>query len=89
MLCALAPTGVVFVIGRALQGGAGALLVPSSLALIIATFPKSEQGRAIGRWTAWTTSAFLIGPLFGGVLVDLLSWRAAFWMRTDAACRRL
>ena len=80
VLCALAPTGVVFVIGRALQGGAGALLVPSSLALIIATFPKSEQGRAIGRWTAWTTSAFLIGPLFGGVLVDLLSWRAAFWI---------
>ena len=71
VLCALAPTGLVFVIGRALQGAAGALLVPSSLALIIATFPKAEQGRAIGRWTAWTTSAFLIGPLFGGVLVDL------------------
>lgn len=80
VLCALAPTGVVFVIGRALQGAAGALLVPSSLALIVATFPHAEQGRAIGRWTAWTTSAFLIGPLFGGVLVDLVSWRLAFWI---------
>ena len=80
VLCAVAPTGLVFVIGRALQGAAGALLVPSSLALIIATFAKSEQGKAIGRWTAWTTSAFLIGPLFGGILVDLASWRAVFWI---------
>lgn len=80
VLCAVAPTGLVFVMGRALQGAAGALLVPSSLALIIATFSKAEQGKAIGRWTAWTTSAFLIGPLFGGILVDLASWRAVFWI---------
>ncbi|WP_448810049.1 DHA2 family efflux MFS transporter permease subunit [Agromyces bauzanensis] len=80
VLCALAPNGVVLVIARALQGAAGALLVPSSLALIISTFPHAEQGRAIGRWTAWTTAAFLVGPLFGGVLVDLVSWRLVFWI---------
>ncbi len=80
VLCALAPDGVVLVIGRALQGAAGALLVPSSLALIIATFPSAEQGKAIGRWTAWTTVAFLVGPLFGGLLVDLMSWRLVFWI---------
>jgi len=80
VICAIAPTGIVFIIGRALQGAAGALLVPSSLAIIIATFSKSEQGRAIGQWTAWTTSAFLIGPLFGGLLVDLVSWRLVFWI---------
>jgi EmrB/QacA subfamily drug resistance transporter len=80
VLCAVAPDGLVFVIGRGLQGAAGALLVPSSLALIIATFPVSEQGKAIGRWTAWTTVAFLVGPLLGGVLVDLASWRLVFWI---------
>jgi MFS family permease len=80
VLCALAPDGIVLVIARGLQGAAGALLVPSSLALIISTFPHDEQGRAIGRWTAWTTAAFLVGPLFGGVLVDLVSWRLAFWI---------
>ena len=80
VICAIAPSGIVFIIGRALQGAAGALLVPSSLAIIIATFSKSEQGRAIGQWTAWTTSAFLIGPLFGGLLVDLVSWRLVFWI---------
>lgn len=78
--CAMAPDGVFFVVARAFQGAAGALLVPSSLALIVATFPRSEQGRAIGRWTAWTTVAFLIGPLFGGLLVDLMSWRLVFWI---------
>ncbi|MGR0317765.1 DHA2 family efflux MFS transporter permease subunit [Agromyces sp. ZXT2-3] len=76
--CAIATDGTVLVIARALQGAAGALLVPSSLALIIATFPTAEQGRAIGRWTAWTTSAFLVGPIVGGVLVDLASWRLVF-----------
>lgn len=76
--CAIATDGTVLVIARALQGAAGALLVPSSLALIIATFPTAEQGRAIGRWTAWTTSAFLVGPILGGVLVDLASWRLVF-----------
>lgn len=80
VLCAIAPTGEFLVIARALQGAAGALLVPSSLALIIATFAPSEQGRAIGRWTAWTTAAFLVGPLLGGVLVDLASWRLVFWI---------
>ena len=80
VLCAVAPDGLMLVIARGLQGAAGALLVPSSLALIISTFPQSEQGRAIGRWTAWTTAAFLVGPLFGGALVDLLSWRLVFWI---------
>lgn len=78
LVCTFATDGAVFVITRALQGAAGALLVPSSLALIIATFPSAEQGRAIGRWTAWTTSAFLIGPVLGGVLVDVVSWRLVF-----------
>lgn len=78
--CALAPDGVFFVVARALQGAGGALLVPASLALIVANYPHEEQGRAIGRWTAWTTAAFLIGPLLGGVLIDLVSWRLVFWI---------
>ncbi|MFC9918735.1 MFS transporter [Agromyces binzhouensis] len=78
VVCAIAMDGAVLVAARALQGAAGALLVPSSLALIIANFPSAEQGRAIGRWTAWTTSAFLIGPILGGAFVDLVSWRLVF-----------
>ncbi|ANJ27020.1 MFS transporter [Agromyces aureus] len=80
VLCAIAPTGEFLVVSRALQGAAGALLVPSSLALIIATFAPADQGRAIGRWTAWTTSAFFVGPLIGGIFVDLATWRLVFWI---------
>jgi EmrB/QacA subfamily drug resistance transporter len=78
VLCALAPTSVILIVARALQGIAGALLVPSSLALIISFFSGKAQGEAIGRWTAWTGIAFLFGPLLGGFFVDATSWRLVF-----------
>lgn len=78
VLCAIAPS-IGFLIGaRALQGLAGALLTPASLAIIIAVFPANERGAAIGTWTAWGGIGFLVGPLLGGQLVDALSWRAVF-----------
>lgn len=78
LLCAAAPTAESLIIARALQGVAGALLVPSSLALIISSFSGPVQGKAIGTWTAWTGISFIIGPLLGGFLVDTLSWRWIF-----------
>src|SRR4029077_11279978 len=66
------------IIARGLQGVAGALLVPSSLALIVANFTGPEQGKAIGTWTAWTGISFILGPLLGGALVDVGSWRWVF-----------
>jgi EmrB/QacA subfamily drug resistance transporter len=78
LACAVAPTGELLIAARALQGAAGALLVPSSLAIIISTFSGAAQGRAIGTWTAWTGTATIIGPLLGGILVDTSSWRLIF-----------
>lgn len=78
LICAVAPTAGVLIGARALQGVAGALLVPSSLALILSAFSGAAQARAIGSWTAWTSTAFLAGPLIGGLLVDLVSWRLVF-----------
>ena len=80
ILCALAPT-VEFLIGaRALQGIAGALLVPGSLAIVAATFEGAARGKAVGTWTAWTGIATVLGPAGGGALVEALSWRAVFWV---------
>jgi len=77
-LCALAPTVGVLIAARALQGVAGALLTPSALAVIIATFHEQERGRAIGSWTAWSGIATVIGPLGGGALLNVASWRWIF-----------
>lgn len=78
LLCAVAPNSATLIVFRALQGIAGALLVPSSLAIIISTFSGPAQGKAVGTWTAWTGISFLIGPLLGGFLVDAASWRWIF-----------
>jgi EmrB/QacA subfamily drug resistance transporter len=78
VLIALAPTAETLVVLRGAQGIAGALLVPSSLAIIIATFRGAPQAKAIGTWTGWTSAAFLVGPLLGGLFVDYLNWRLVF-----------
>jgi EmrB/QacA subfamily drug resistance transporter len=78
LLCALAPSGWVLVAARCVQGVGAAFLVPSSLAMINARFSGTEQARAIGTWTAFTGTAFVVGPLLGGVLVDAVGWRWIF-----------
>jgi EmrB/QacA subfamily drug resistance transporter len=80
ILCALAPSEEFLVGARALQGIAGALLVPGSLAIVAATFSGAERGKAVGTWTAWTGIATVFGPAGGGALVGLVSWRAIFWV---------
>ncbi len=85
VLCAVSPTIGVLVAARALQGIAGALLVPSSLAVIVNTFPSSERGGAIGTWTAWGAIAGVLGPLAGGELLALASWRWIFVINVPLA----
>ena len=79
LLCALAPTIELLVAARAVQGVASALLTPASLAVIATTFDdERERGAAIGTWTAWGGIATVIGPLAGGWIVDMASWRWIF-----------
>ncbi|MDB5183622.1 MAG: mmr [Candidatus Saccharibacteria bacterium] len=77
-MCALAPSALFLILSRGLQGVFGALLVPSSLALIIAYFSGAAQTKAVGTWTGWGSIAFLVGPLVGGTLIDTFSWRFIF-----------
>jgi EmrB/QacA subfamily drug resistance transporter len=78
LLCAVAPTIELLVLGRALQGVAGALLTPAALAVIVTVFPPDERGKAVGAWTAWGGIGTVLGPLIGGQLVDAASWRWIF-----------
>jgi EmrB/QacA subfamily drug resistance transporter len=78
LVCAAAPSVALLVAARALQGGFGALLVPSSLAIITTVFTGPERAAAIGSWTAGTSAAIAVGPPLGGFLVDAFSWRVIF-----------
>ena len=78
VLCGLAPNLELLVLFRILQGAAGALLVPGSLALITTNFSGEEQGRAFGFWAGASGATTILGPVVGGLLVDTISWRAAF-----------
>jgi EmrB/QacA subfamily drug resistance transporter len=76
--CALAPGLNLLVALRAVQGAAGALLVPNSLAMLDTAFEGEERGAAIGQWAAWSSVSTAAGPFVGGWLVDALSWRWVF-----------
>ena len=77
-IAALSPNGPFLIAVRALQGVAGAVLVPTTLALINSVYPPAERGKAIGTWAAWSGIMTLIGPVLGGVIIDNLTWRFAF-----------
>jgi EmrB/QacA subfamily drug resistance transporter len=78
VLCGLAPSLELLVAGRVLQGMAGALLVPGSLAIITSTFEGASRARAFGLWAAVTSALTTLGPPLGGIAVDTLGWRALF-----------
>jgi EmrB/QacA subfamily drug resistance transporter len=78
ILCGLSPSLEILVVARLLQGAAGALLVPGSLAIITATFDGEARARAFGVWASATSALTLLGPVLGGLIVDNLTWRLAF-----------
>lgn len=85
LLCGIAPNAPALIVFRGIQGMAGALLVPASLAMITATFTGSARGNAIGTWTSWSGISFIVGPTLGGWLVDVSTWRLIFLINLPIA----
>jgi EmrB/QacA subfamily drug resistance transporter len=83
VLCAVAPSALVLIAGRAAQGLAGAVLLSSSLALLAQDFTGRARAGALGIWAATVAAAFAVGPLEGGLLTESFGWRAIFVL--DAA----
>ena len=85
LLCGLSPTIGWLIAARILQGVGGALLVPGSLAIISATFVRSDRARAIGSWSALAGVATAAGPLLGGWMVQTIGWRWVFLINIPLA----
>jgi EmrB/QacA subfamily drug resistance transporter len=85
VLCGFAPNVGFLIAARALQGVAGALLVPASLSIISSGFDPDDRGRAIGAWSGLAAVAGAAGPLLGGWLVDAGSWRFIFFLNVPLA----
>jgi EmrB/QacA subfamily drug resistance transporter len=83
--CGIAVNIQQLIAARAVQGVAAALLVPGSLAIISASFPPEQRGRAIGAWSGFSAITTAIGPVLGGWLIEHVSWRAVFFINIPLA----
>jgi EmrB/QacA subfamily drug resistance transporter len=83
--CGLAPGGTFLIVARVVQGIGGALLTPASLAILQASFRAEDRARAIGAWSGLTGVAAAVGPLVGGYLLAVASWRWLFFINLPVA----
>src|SRR2546426_3287402 len=83
--CGFSPNVLLLIIGRAVQGIGGALLVPGSLAIISASFSEDQRGRAIGTWSGFSAITTAIGPVAGGWLIEHVSWRGVVFLKRPLA----
>ncbi|MEH6547666.1 MAG: MFS transporter [Sneathiella sp.] len=85
LLCGWAQGEEVLLFARAVQGVGAAIILPASIAMLALAFPKEQRGMAIGILAATGTMFLALGPLIGGTLTEILSWRWVFWINAPVA----
>ncbi len=80
VLAAFAQSADQLIVLRAAMGVGGAMMMPATLSIIIAVFPREERGKAIGIWAAIAGVGIGLGPFVGGLLLEWFSWSSVFWL---------
>jgi EmrB/QacA subfamily drug resistance transporter len=80
LACGMADDGTFLIVARALQGLGAALILPATIAMVSIVFPQGQRGMAIGVLAAVGTTMLALGPLVGGFLTEIVSWRWIFWV---------
>lgn len=78
--CAVAPSGLVLVLARAVQGAGGAAMLALTLSIVAEAFPREVRPRVIGTWAAVGGTGFGVGPVAGGLILSVAAWPAVFWV---------
>jgi EmrB/QacA subfamily drug resistance transporter len=87
--CGLSPSAEALIVARLVQGGAAAVLMPTSLALLSQTYRGEARGKAIGTWAATGGVLMAFGPPLGGWLVEAAGWRSIFIINVPVAALAL
>jgi len=80
LACGMAEGGTFLIAARAVQGLGAALIFPATIAMVTIVFPQDQRGMAIGVLAAVGTTMLALGPLVGGFLTEIVSWRWIFWV---------
>jgi EmrB/QacA subfamily drug resistance transporter len=80
MGCGLAPNAAVLIVFRIFQGAGSAILIPASLALVMAAFPREKLPQVIAIWGAIGALSAALGPSLGALIIDAFGWRWAFYL---------
>jgi EmrB/QacA subfamily drug resistance transporter len=80
LFCGLADSAESLIAARVVQGVGAAFMMPATLSIIAATFPKEERGAALGIWAGVSAMALALGPLVGGLITEHISWNWVFYI---------
>ncbi len=81
ILCSVSPNITMLIASRVVQGAGAAMTLTVGSAIVVAVFPRDQQGRAIGLFAMLTSVGLIAGPALGGVIIDYLDWQGVFYTR--------